>query len=202
MAASGDRSSTALAFSPSGFGGQPQLYADHRGARPDGAARAERHARAEPAERRQRRSIHSSTMAARCRRASSICSVVRAAVWRPALSQLSGEAATGSQQSAFQLMDQFLGFMTDPLAGGPSGGSATTGAAPMSFAAEARDAAARRGARLCQRPQGAAAQLRAALERAWRSLRGLQSQRRRRAGSAPTTFPRAPAASRARSTIM
>jgi uncharacterized protein with beta-barrel porin domain len=53
------------------------------------------------------------------------------------LSQLSGEAATGSQQSAFQLMDQFLGFMTDPLAGGPSGG-ATTGAAPMSFAAEAR----------------------------------------------------------------
>ena len=35
-------------------------------------------------------------------------------------------------------MDQFLGFMTDPLAGGPSGGSATTGAAPMSFAAEAR----------------------------------------------------------------
>jgi uncharacterized protein with beta-barrel porin domain len=54
-----------------------------------------------------------------------------------ALSQLSGEAATGSQQSAFQLMDQFLGFMTDPLAGGPSGG-ATTGAAPMNFAAEAR----------------------------------------------------------------
>jgi hypothetical protein len=35
-------------------------------------------------------------------------------------------------------MEQFLGFMTDPLAGGPSGGGATTASAPMSFAAEAR----------------------------------------------------------------
>jgi outer membrane autotransporter protein len=50
-----------------------------------------------------------------------------------ALSQLSGEAATGSQQSAFQLMDQFLSFTLDPYVDGLGGG---TGAA-MGFAPEA-----------------------------------------------------------------
>jgi uncharacterized protein with beta-barrel porin domain len=53
-----------------------------------------------------------------------------------ALSQLSGEAATGSQQSAFQLMDEFLSFMLDPFVdgGGDTGGA---NGKPMSFAAEA-----------------------------------------------------------------
>jgi uncharacterized protein with beta-barrel porin domain len=51
------------------------------------------------------------------------------------LSQLSGEAATGSQQSAFQLMDQFLAFMIDPYVdgGSPVGGA---GGRRMGFAAE------------------------------------------------------------------
>jgi outer membrane autotransporter protein len=35
-----------------------------------------------------------------------------------ALSQLSGEAATGAQQSAFRLSDQFLGLMLDPFVDG------------------------------------------------------------------------------------
>ncbi len=49
-----------------------------------------------------------------------------------ALSQLSGEVATDSEQGAFQLMNQFLGLMVDPFAngrgGGPGGGA--TGFAP------------------------------------------------------------------------
>jgi autotransporter-associated beta strand protein len=38
-----------------------------------------------------------------------------------ALTQLSGEAATGAQQSAFRLSDQFLGLMLDPFVDGRSG---------------------------------------------------------------------------------
>jgi outer membrane autotransporter protein len=38
-----------------------------------------------------------------------------------ALSQLSGEAATGAQQGAFQLTNQFLGIMLDPFVDGRSG---------------------------------------------------------------------------------
>ena len=45
-----------------------------------------------------------------------------------ALSQLSGEAATDSEKSAFQLMNEFLGLMLDPFvdgrSGSPGGGSA------------------------------------------------------------------------------
>lgn len=48
-----------------------------------------------------------------------------------ALSQLSGEAVTGSQQSAFQLMDEFLTFMLDPFVGG---GDIGRGGGAMSFA--------------------------------------------------------------------
>ena len=45
-----------------------------------------------------------------------------------ALSQLSGEAATGAQQAAFQLT-QFLGIMLDPFVDGRSGGVGTGGPA-------------------------------------------------------------------------
>ena len=38
-----------------------------------------------------------------------------------ALTQISGEAATGAQQSAFRLSDQFLGLMLDPFVDGRSG---------------------------------------------------------------------------------
>ena len=44
-----------------------------------------------------------------------------------ALTQLSGEAATGAQQGAFQLMDQFLGLMLDPFVDGRSGVAAPAG---------------------------------------------------------------------------
>jgi uncharacterized protein with beta-barrel porin domain len=48
-----------------------------------------------------------------------------------ALSQLSGEAATGAERSAFQLMTEFLGLMLDPFADGRSGGF---GSSAISFA--------------------------------------------------------------------
>jgi autotransporter-associated beta strand protein len=49
-----------------------------------------------------------------------------------ALSQLSGEAATGAQQGAFQLTNQFLGIMLDPFVDGRSGvgGGGAIGFAP------------------------------------------------------------------------
>jgi autotransporter-associated beta strand protein len=49
-----------------------------------------------------------------------------------ALSQLSGEAATGGQQVAFQLTNQFLGIMLDPFVDGRSGvgGGSAIGFAP------------------------------------------------------------------------
>jgi uncharacterized protein with beta-barrel porin domain len=50
-----------------------------------------------------------------------------------ALTQLSGETATGSQQTTFDAMTQFLGVMTDPFIGG-RGGGATGGAGATPFA--------------------------------------------------------------------
>src|SRR6516165_1635899 len=51
-----------------------------------------------------------------------------------ALTQLSGEAATGAQQAAFQLTNQFLGIMLDPFVDGRNafggGGSGAIGFAP------------------------------------------------------------------------
>ena len=46
-----------------------------------------------------------------------------------ALSQLSGEPATGAQQSAFQFMNQFLGLMLDPFVDGRSGVAGASGPA-------------------------------------------------------------------------
>jgi outer membrane autotransporter protein len=46
-----------------------------------------------------------------------------------ALTQLSGEAATGAQQAAFQLTNQFLGIMLDPFVDGRSGVAGTGGPA-------------------------------------------------------------------------
>jgi uncharacterized protein with beta-barrel porin domain len=54
-----------------------------------------------------------------------------------ALSQLSGEAATGEQRAAFQLMSEFLGLLTDPFLNGRSTGG-SLGPAP-GFAAEDQD---------------------------------------------------------------
>jgi uncharacterized protein with beta-barrel porin domain len=48
-----------------------------------------------------------------------------------ALSQNSGEAATGAQQAEFQLMSAFLGLMTDPSIGGRGGFGADGAAMPL-----------------------------------------------------------------------
>src|SRR5262249_60330006 len=47
-----------------------------------------------------------------------------------ALSQLSGEAATGAQQAAFQLTNQFLGIMLDPFVDVAGTGGPALGFAP------------------------------------------------------------------------
>src|SRR6202043_606110 len=51
------------------------------------------------------------------------------------LTLLSGEAATGSQQGAFQLMSQFLGLMLDPFVDGRGGVGGADGGA-IGFAPE------------------------------------------------------------------
>jgi T5SS/PEP-CTERM-associated repeat protein/autotransporter-associated beta strand protein len=48
-----------------------------------------------------------------------------------ALTQLSGETATGSQQTTFDAMTQFLGVMTDPFIGGRGDGTTGAGATPF-----------------------------------------------------------------------
>ncbi len=53
---------------------------------------------------------------------------------RYSLDQLSGEAATGAQQGAFQFTSQFLGLMLDPFVGGRSGMS--TGDTALGFSPE------------------------------------------------------------------
>lgn len=52
-----------------------------------------------------------------------------------ALTQLSGEAATGAQQGAFQMMGLFLDRMTDPFVDG-RGGDDTSGTGALGYAAE------------------------------------------------------------------
>jgi uncharacterized protein with beta-barrel porin domain len=51
-------------------------------------------------------------------------------VFLNALTQLDGEAATGAERGAFQLMNEFLGLMLDPFVHGGGG----TGALPLGFA--------------------------------------------------------------------
>ncbi len=53
-----------------------------------------------------------------------------------ALTQLSGEAATGAQQGAFQFTGQFLGLMLDPFADGRGGVGGAAGRAAFGFAPE------------------------------------------------------------------
>jgi autotransporter-associated beta strand protein len=51
-----------------------------------------------------------------------------------ALSQLDGEAATGAEHTAFEMMTQFLGFMLDPFVDGRFGGGITSGGQAIGFA--------------------------------------------------------------------
>src|SRR5690606_11998674 len=46
-----------------------------------------------------------------------------------ALTQISGEAATGAQQASFKLMDQFLSLMLDPFVDGRGGVAGAAGPA-------------------------------------------------------------------------
>ena len=57
-----------------------------------------------------------------------------------ALTQISGETATGSQQTTFNAMGQFMGMMTDPFMG--RGGSINGSSAALGFAEEASGYAA------------------------------------------------------------
>src|SRR5262249_42865283 len=56
-----------------------------------------------------------------------------------ALSQVSGEAATGAQQVGFQMESQFLNFMLDPFVDGRTGLAGTSGPA-LGFAPERNEA--------------------------------------------------------------
>ena len=55
-----------------------------------------------------------------------------------ALSQVDGEAATGAEKGAFELMDQFLGLMLDPFVDGRSGTGWPSGGGANAFAPEQR----------------------------------------------------------------
>ena len=103
------------------------------------------------------RSTTSSTTAARCRRVS--CSVfgLTGSNLTNALTLLSGEAATGAQQGAFQLTDQFLDLMLDPFVDGRSGVGGAGGPA-LGFAPERAGAAGGHRARLCQGDEDAGVQ--------------------------------------------
>ena len=59
-----------------------------------------------------------------------------------ALTQLSGETATGSQQTTFDAMNQFMGLLTDPFTGGRGDGAATGTAAPGYAEQQGYDASA------------------------------------------------------------
>jgi autotransporter-associated beta strand protein len=61
-----------------------------------------------------------------------------------ALSQISGETATGSQQSTFNAMNQFMGLMNDPFIAGRDGAANAPGAAPGFADEEALAYAARK----------------------------------------------------------
>jgi uncharacterized protein with beta-barrel porin domain len=66
-----------------------------------------------------------------------------AAGYGPALTQLSGEAATGSQQTTFDAMNMFMGVMTDPFAGGRGDGGTPGANAPTGYASTQTTGAAR-----------------------------------------------------------
>jgi hypothetical protein len=67
------------------------------------------------------RLIAISTMAGCFRRHSCLLFGLTGSIWGNALSELSGEAATGAQKVGFHLTDQFLNLMLDPFVDGRSG---------------------------------------------------------------------------------
>jgi uncharacterized protein with beta-barrel porin domain len=61
-----------------------------------------------------------------------------------ALTQVSGETATGSQQTTFNAMNQFMGVMTDPFVAGRGDGVSAGGGGTTDYAQEASAYAAKR----------------------------------------------------------
>jgi autotransporter-associated beta strand protein len=59
------------------------------------------------------------------------------------LTQVSGETATGSQQTTFNAMNQFMGVMTDPFVAGRGDGFGAAGGAPTGYASTQAAGAAR-----------------------------------------------------------
>jgi autotransporter-associated beta strand protein len=59
------------------------------------------------------------------------------------LTQVSGETATGSQQTTFNAMNQFMGVMTDPFVAGRGDGFGAPGGAPTGYASTPTTGAAR-----------------------------------------------------------
>jgi autotransporter-associated beta strand protein len=59
------------------------------------------------------------------------------------LTQVSGETATGSEQTTFNAMNQFMGVMTDPFVAGRGDGFGASGGAPTGYAATPTAGAAR-----------------------------------------------------------
>src|SRR5262245_27973154 len=102
------------------------------------------------------------------------------------LSSLSGEAATGAQQAAFQIGNQFLGLMLDPFVDGRRG-VAGAGRGRARLRARAGGAPRRDRARLFLGAQGAASRggsrLRSALDRVGRGLWRRQQDQRRSGGA-------------------
>jgi T5SS/PEP-CTERM-associated repeat protein/autotransporter-associated beta strand protein len=60
-----------------------------------------------------------------------------------ALTQASGELATGSQQATFDAMNLFMGLLTDPFAAGRGGSPASGASAPTGYASTQTSSAAR-----------------------------------------------------------
>jgi uncharacterized protein with beta-barrel porin domain len=59
------------------------------------------------------------------------------------LTQISGETATGSQQTTFDAMNQFMGVLTDPFIDGRGDGMSGGGSAPTGYASTQKTGAAR-----------------------------------------------------------
>ena len=126
--ASAARPSTAHHDQPAGLCREPELYRDRRVVEPDrnmgGPMRVVRAAlwtKRQSAERSPTRSTISSIPAARCRRISSPCSASLAPTSPTRSRNFRGEAATGAEQPAFQLMNEFLILMLDPFVDGRAG---------------------------------------------------------------------------------
>jgi uncharacterized protein with beta-barrel porin domain len=69
--------------------------------------------------------------------------IVFGALTPAALTQASGETATGSQQTTFDAMNQFMGVMTDPFIAGRGDGFGASGGAPSGYASTQKTGAAR-----------------------------------------------------------